>query len=86
MQGTKLAEMYEKTEYTPPTMDEYIQAAVYILTHISPKLTVHRLTGDCPREMLVAPLWNTKKSEIINTIVYKMQLNGLSQGCNYKTK
>ena len=84
MQGTKLAEMYENNEYTPPTMDEYLEGAVYILTHISPELTVHRLTGDCPRDMLVAPLWNTKKSEIINTIVYKMQLNGLSQGCYYK--
>lgn len=86
MQGTKLATMYENAEYTPPTMDEYVEGAVYILTHISPKLTVHRLTGDCPRDMLVAPLWNTKKSEIINTIVYKMQLNGLSQGCDYKLK
>lgn len=84
MQGTKLAQMYENNEYTPPTIDEYVDGAVYILTHISPELTIHRLTGDCPRDMLVAPLWNTRKSEIINTIVYKMQLNGLSQGCYYK--
>lgn len=84
MQGTKLAQMYENNEYTPPTMDEYVEGAVYILTHISPEITIHRLTGDCPRDMLVAPLWNTRKSEIINTIVYKMQLNSLSQGCYYK--
>ncbi len=83
MRGTRLAEMYESGEYTPPSMDEYIDSAVYILTHISPNVTVHRLTGDCPREMLIAPEWNIAKSEIINTIVYKMQLKGLYQGCNY---
>lgn len=83
MQGTRLAEMYEKGEYTPPSMDEYTDSAVYILTHISPNLTVHRLTGDCPRDMLVAPEWNSSKSKIIDTIVYKMQKDGLRQGCEY---
>lgn len=84
MKDTKLAEMYERGEYTPPSMEEYIESAVYILTHINPRLTVHRLTGDCPRDQLVAPQWNRAKSEIINTIVYKMQLQGLSQGCKYQ--
>jgi len=81
MRGTKLAEMYERGEYTPPSLDYYTEYAVYILTHIKPDLTVHRLTGDCPRDMLIAPDWNRSKNEIINTIVYKMQQNGLSQGC-----
>lgn len=81
MQGTRLAEMYEKGEYTPPSMEEYIDSVIYILTHISPDTVVHRLTGDCPRDMLIAPAWNSQKSAIINTIVYKMQFNNLSQGC-----
>ena len=84
MRDTKLAEMYEMGEYTPPTMEEYVESAVYILTHIKPDITVHRLTGDCPRDQLVAPQWNRAKNEIINTIVYKMQLYGLSQGCKYQ--
>lgn len=81
MQGTRLAEMYERGEYTPPSMEEYIDSVIYILTHISPDTVVHRLTGDCPRDLLVAPAWNGQKSAIINTIVYKMQFNNLSQGC-----
>ena len=83
MKGTKLAEAYDKGEYTPPSLEEYVDSAIYIITHISPNITIHRLTGDCPRDMLVAPLWNKDKNEIINTIVYKMQENGLSQGCEY---
>lgn len=84
MRGTRLAEMYEMGEYTPPAMEEYVESAVYILTHIKPDITVHRLTGDCPGDQLVAPQWNRAKNEIINTIVYKMQLYGLSQGCKYQ--
>ena len=83
MRGTRLAEMYENGAYVPPTFAEYVDSAVYIVTHISPKIIVHRLTGDCPRDLLVAPEWNRQKNEIINTIVYKMQQNNLYQGCKY---
>ena len=83
MEGTALADMYKKGEYAPPTMSEYVSSAVYILTHIHPALVVHRLTGDCPRDLLIAPDWNRSKNEVINSIVYKMQLEGLSQGCDY---
>ena len=83
MKGTRLEEMYNEGSYTPPSKAEYIDSAVYILTHVSPRILIHRLTGDCPRYMLVAPDWNSQKSDIINTIVYKMQFEGLSQGCLY---
>ena len=81
MSGTRLAEMYSAGEYTPPSMSEYVDSAVYILTHISPAVVVHRITGDCPRDLLVAPEWNARKHEVINAITYKMQFEGLSQGC-----
>ncbi|MBO7196828.1 MAG: TIGR01212 family radical SAM protein [Clostridia bacterium] len=83
MKGTRLAQMYENGEYNPPSADFYTDAAVYVITHISPDIIVHRLTGDCPRDLLVAPEWNRSKNEIINTIVYKMQQKCLSQGCDY---
>ena len=83
MEGTKLADMYAKGEYTPLSMDEYVLSTVHILTHIHPGIIIHRITGDCPKDMLVAPMWNREKSLVINTIVYKMQLEGLEQGAKY---
>ena len=80
MQGTRLEEMYHQGLYTPPTMDEYIDCAIEVLTNISPDVIVHRLTGDCPKDLLIAPMWNREKSKIIDTIVYKMQKSGLKQG------
>ena len=83
MRGTRLAEMYEKGEYTPPTLAEYVEGAIYILTHIHPATVVHRITGDCPQGMLLAPEWNSQKHTVINSIVTKMQFESLSQGCRF---
>ncbi len=68
MHGTRLADMYERGEYTPPTEEEYIDTAVWVLANIRRETVIHRLTGDCPRDMLLAPSWNTNKNEIINKI------------------
>ncbi len=66
--GTRLEKMYQAGEYEPIGMDEYIERAVYVLKHIKPDTVIHRVTGDCPRDMLVAPEWNSRKNEIINRI------------------
>ena len=83
MRDTRLCEMYERGEYAPPSLDFYIDAAVHILTHIHPATVVHRLTGDCPDGMLVAPEWNKNKHVVIDSIVAKMMRDGLTQGCRY---
>ena len=84
MRGTKLADMYERGEYSPPSLSEYVEGAVYILTHVSPSLTVHRVTGDCPKDMLLAPDWNKSKSEIINAINEEMKKRAWWQGSLYE--
>jgi radical SAM superfamily enzyme len=80
MRGTRLAEMYERGEYTPPTLGEYVESAVYIVSHINPNTVIHRLTGDCPRDLLIAPDWNKDKSEIIAEINRTLEAKGLYQG------
>lgn len=83
MKGTSLADMYERGEYTPPSLSEYVEGAAYILSHVSPELTVHRVTGDCPRDMLIAPEWNKDKNEIITMINGEMKKRALKQGSLY---
>jgi radical SAM superfamily enzyme len=80
MEGTALAKMYKAGEYTPPSQGEYVDLCCYVLTHVNPKIIIHRLTGDCPRDLLVAPEWNKNKSDTINKIVMKMQFENLRQG------
>ena len=83
MRGTRLAEMYDRGEYTPPTLDQYIESAAYIVSHISPDIVVHRLTGDCPRDMLIAPDWNRDKNKVIAKITKRLESDGLRQGSKH---
>lgn len=73
MRGTMLEKMYEEGQFATISRDEYISSAVYILSHINPDTVVHRVTGDCPRGLLVAPEWNTDKNGIINEIREKLK-------------
>lgn len=80
IQGTKLAMMYEKGEYTPLTLEEYIEAVCYILSHISKDIIIHRVSGDAPKEKLLAPEWNLHKKWIINGIEKALKEKDLWQG------
>ena len=80
MESTQLAEIYRQGNYTPPTLFEYADMASEVLARISPKTVVHRITGDCPRDMLVAPEWNKDKRAIIDEINKVMEEKGYKQG------
>lgn len=68
IKGTKLAEMYLNGEYTPLTLEEYIEIATYIIANINPEFIIHRISGDAPKDLLIAPEWNLHKKWIMNGI------------------
>lgn len=80
IKNTKLCELYEAGNYTPLTLEEYIDAATHILTHISPDIIIHRISGDAPKDALVAPEWNLHKKWIMNGITKKLIEDDLWQG------
>ena len=80
MRGTALQEMYDKKLYTPPTLDEFADICAECVGNISKSMTIHRLTGDCPRDMLIAPEWNKNKNEILDGIKKEMEKRGISPG------
>ena len=78
--GTELGRMYLAGEYTPIELDTYAERAAYVISHISPDCVIHRLTGDCPPELLLAPEWNKNKNAVLELIRKKLGENGLHQG------
>ena len=86
MKNTALEKMYLSGNYTPQTKEEYVRRAAYVITHISPNIIVHRLTGDCPAGLLVAPRWGEDKFSIINDIQSYLKDNNLRQGVFYKER
>lgn len=83
MEGTELARMYDRGEYIPPTLSEYVAGATYLITHLNPDIVIHRVTGDCPKDMLIAPNWNADKNAIIAAINEKLQRENLHQGIHF---
>lgn len=83
LKDTKLEKMFRDGEYKPLTYDEYLDEVLYILTHISKDVVVHRITGDPPKDLLVEPLWALNKKTMLNSIEKIMEVEGLYQGCNY---
>ena len=84
MEGTELARMYRDGEYVPPTLDEYVTLAARSIARLRPDIIVHRITGDCPRDLLVAPDWNADKDRMINMIRKRLESDGFTQGALYK--
>ena len=80
MEGTALAELYNKKSYTTPSLDDYKVAAAYAVARMPHDTVIHRLTGDCPRDMLIAPDWNKDKNEIIRAITDELAIRKWKQG------
>lgn len=77
---TKLCKMYNENSYIPITLDEYLEQLTYIITHISPSIILHRISGDAPKEMLIAPSWNSHKKLVLNGIDKILREKNLYQG------
>lgn len=84
VKNTKLADLYESKQYTPISLEFYIEMASYILTHINPNIIIHKISGDAPKDLLLAPDWNRHKKWIINGIDKFLKENNLYQGKYYK--
>ena len=83
VKDTKLEEMYLQNKYIPLELDDYLNACAYILTHISKDIVIHRVSGDAPKDLLVAPEWNRHKKWIINGLDKLMIEKDLWQGMKY---
>ena len=78
----KTSPLYETMpDYVPfDSIEEYVDLVVRCLEIIPPGITIHRLTGDVPRRLLVSPEWSYKKRTILNAINRELALSGTCQG------
>ncbi|MBR3614830.1 MAG: TIGR01212 family radical SAM protein [Clostridia bacterium] len=82
--NTVLGEMYKSGNYTPITLEYYLETASYVLTHINPQIIIHKVSGDAPKDLLLAPEWNLHKKWIMNGLDKLLKEKNLYQGMYYK--
>lgn len=68
LRGTDLEVKYENGLFDVMTEDEYIDLLKKCIKLLPDDMVVHRLTGDGPKKILVAPLWSANKRHVMNRI------------------
>lgn len=83
LKHTDLADCYARTGFHVLTLEEYSDLVISCLEVCRPDLIIHRLTGDGPRDLLIAPTWSSAKRQVLNTIHKELKQRNTYQGRLY---
>lgn len=83
LKHTDLADYYQHTGFHILTMNEYVDLVIRCLEVCRPDLVIHRLTGDGPKDLLIAPEWSQAKRQVLNTIQKELKRRNTFQGHLY---
>ena len=86
VKNTVLADMYFDDSYEPISLEYYLKSLTYVVTHISPDVVIHRISGDAPKNLLIAPDWNLHKKWVLNGFDKILREQNLWQGKYYNGK
>ena len=83
LEGTDLAEIYRTHPFPVMELDEYLDLALDCIALLPPEMVIHRITGDGPKKLLLAPLWSANKRLVLNTLTRRFRERGITQGCGF---
>lgn len=68
LEGTDLAADWRAGRVPLPTLEEYAALVGACLARLPEDMVVHRMTGDGPKRLLLAPLWCGDKKRVMNRL------------------
>lgn len=80
LRGTDLAADYAAGKFDVLDMDAYIALLIGCIERLSPDIVIHRVTGDGPKSLLIAPEWSLHKRNVLNTLHREMKRLNARQG------
>ncbi len=80
LRGTDLAADYAAGKFNVLDMDAYIALLIGCIERLSPDIVIHRVTGDGPKSLLIAPTWSLNKRNVLNTLHREMKRLNAWQG------
>ncbi len=83
LKHTDLAIEYQKGVFKTLTLEEYLDWITSALAVLPAEMVIHRLTGDGPKDLLIAPEWSSRKREVLNTLHKKLKEENIWQGCRW---
>lgn len=85
LKNTDLADYYQNHPFRIPSLDEYLDLLGRCIANLRPDIVIHRLTGDGPKALLIAPLWTGNKRLVLNRIQQYLKEKNIWQGKEYRT-
>lgn len=83
LRGTDLADYYRAHPDFILTREQYLDIITSCIARLRPDIVIHRLTGDGPKELLLAPLYSADKRGILNSIQKRLKDHDIWQGKDY---
>lgn len=83
LRDTDLADDYARRDFEVLTQEHYIDLLIRCLEQLSPETVIHRLTGDGPQHLLIAPQWSLRKRSVLNTLQHELKIRNTWQGKYY---
>lgn len=80
LKNTDLAKDYEKGLFKALSLDEYTEFLSAVIPVLPKEMVVHRITGDGPKSLLIAPEWSRYKKRTLNSINHHFAVNNIIQG------
>lgn len=84
LKGTDLAALYEQGTCSVLTEEEYIDLILSCVELLRPDIVIHRLTGDGPKDLLIAPRWSCAKRHVLNAVHQAFRRANTWQGRLYQ--
>ena len=80
LKDTDLYRLYCEKPFPLLTLDHYVDLICESIAWLPEDIVIHRLTGDGPRNLLVAPLFSIDKRIVLNTIHKELKRRNIHQG------
>lgn len=78
--NTELYNMYMDNKIELLNLDEYVDILCDCIRHLPENVVIHRMTGDAPKESLIAPIWSQDKIKVLREIHNAFYDKNLIQG------
>ena len=80
LKQTDLASYYKQHPFPLPSLEEYLELLGACICTIRPNIVIHRITGDGPKSLLIAPLWTSDKRNVLNQTARYFKEHDIWQG------
>lgn len=80
LSGTDLARDYAEGSFHVLEQEEYIDLVIKCIQNIDERIVIHRVTGDGPKKILIAPKWSGNKKAVLNALHKRMKELDAKQG------